>query len=215
MEKFNVIKSVAIPLDRANIDTDQIIPKQFLRSIRRTGFGQFLFDEWRYLDPGDLDSDCAARPKNPDFVLNDSRYQHAQILLTQENFGCGSSREHAVWALMEYGFRVVIAPSFGDIFASNAVKNGLLPVSLDKGAITALFAKTADATPVLTVDLSAQQVSDGDGGEWRFTIDAEIKKRLLAGLDDIAVTLQHADAITAYENRRRQQEPWLFTDKRL
>ena len=215
MEKFTVVKSVVTPLDRANVDTDQIIPKQFLRSIRRTGFGQFLFDEWRYLDRGDLDMDCAARPKNQDFVLNDSRYQDAVVLLARENFGCGSSREHAVWALLEYGFRVIVAPSFGDIFATNAVKNGLLPLALPADDIAELFNKAAAATLHLRVELEAQTVTAADGWTRRFEIDAEIKKRLSQGLDDIGATLRRADDIAHYEKRRREQEPWLFAARRL
>lgn len=208
MEKFTTVESVVAPLDRANVDTDQIIPKQFLRAISRTGFGQFLFDEWRYQDRGELGMDCARRPKIDSFVLNQPMFAGAQILLARENFGCGSSREHAVWALMEHGFRVVAAPSFGDIFRNNAGKNGLLALPLPPAAVEALFARTPPYR--LRVDLAAQTVSDESGKAWRFDILEEVKRRLLLGLDDISATLQHADAIRAYEQRRRAQEPWLF-----
>lgn len=217
MEKLTVVSSLLAPLDRVNIDTDQIIPKQFLRSIRRTGFGQFLFDEWRYLDRGELGMDCAARPKNPDFPLNDARYQDAAILLTRDNFGCGSSREHAVWALLEYGFRVIIAPSFGEIFAGNAVKNGLLPLALPSAAVDELFNRVNRAQAgrlFATADLPAQKLRVGDD-EWAFELDADNKQQLLEGIDDIAATLRHSDEIAAFEKQRRELEPWLFNDKRL
>ena len=212
MEKFTTVASHAALLDMANVDTDQIIPKQFLRSICRTGFGQFLFDGWRYLDHGELGMDCDKRPLNPDFSLNEPRHQGAKILLARENFGCGSSREHAVWALMEYGFRVVIAPSFGDIFANNSLKNGLLPVVLPTVQVDAFFAKAAADSLTLTVDLPAQTVSDASGCALSFDIAADDKSRLLEGLDDIARTLQYGDDIRAYEKRRREQEPWLFNE---
>lgn len=219
MKKFTVVESVVAPLERANVDTDQIIPKQFLRSISRTGFGQFLFDEWRYEDHGELGMDCTARPRVADFVLNQPQFAGARLLLAHDNFGCGSSREHAVWALMEYGFDAVIAPSFSDIFSSNAVKNGLLPLVLPLEVVEALFARPAPFS--LRVDLAAQTVSDisdisgESGNQWRFDILEEVKQRLLSGLDDIGSTLQHADAIRAYEREREQLEPWLFTPPRI
>ena len=212
MEKLTIVSSVVAVLDRGNVDTDQIIPKQFLRSISRTGFGQFLFDSWRYLDHGELEMDCSVRPQNPDFSLNEPRYQGAQILLTRENFGCGSSREHAVWALTEYGFRVIIAPSFGDIFANNALKNGLLPLVLPMTQVEDLFAKAEKADLTLTVDLPAQELRFADGTTLAFDISADDKNRLIEGLDDIAETLSDAKKIKDYEKRRQQQEPWLFND---
>ena len=215
-QQFLRVESIAALLPRANVDTDQIIPKQFLRSIRRVGFGDFLFDEWRYMDRGEPDMDCSSRPLNPDFELNDKQTAGAQILLTRENFGCGSSREHAVWALAEYGFRAIVAPSFGDIFANNAHKNGLLPVALKPEEVDALFALAAAAPPLrLVVDLPAQAVRHAGGGEWRFEISADNKRRLLEGLDDIAITMQHKQRIVEYEERRRQQEPWLFDSWKL
>ena len=201
------------PLDRINVDTDQIIPKQFLRSISRTGFGQFLFDEWRYLDQGELGMDCNRRPKNESFVLNQPQYQGARLLLARDNFGCGSSREHAVWALMEYGFDAVIAPSFGDSFANNAVKNGLLPLVLPAETVEELFRRQPPYR--LRVDLTAQTVSDENGDQWRFDILDEVKQRLLTGLDDIAHTLQHADTIRAYEKERQRLEPWVFDKQQI
>lgn len=211
MKKFTVVESVVAPLPRGNVDTDQIIPKQFLRSISRTGFGQFLFDEWRYQDHGELGMDCTARPKVADFVLNQPQFAGARLLLAQENFGCGSSREHAVWALLEYGFDAVIAPSFGDIFANNAVKNGLLPLRLPAAVVDELFAREMPFS--LRVELAAQTVSDQQGNVWQFEILQEVKERLLNGLDEIGSTLQHADAIRAYEGKRREQEPWLFAPR--
>ena len=213
MKNFSVLKSVAAPLDRANVDTDQIIPKQFLRSIKKSGFGPFLFDEWRYLDRGELGMDCSTRPVNPDFSLNDKRYADAKIFLTRENFGCGSSREHAVWALMDYGFDAVIAPSFGDIFRNNAIKNGLLPVILSADEVEALFCQTQDPDSekrLLTIDLAAQSVTIADGRVFSFAIVADEKKRLLEGLDDIAITLQKENDIRRYEEWRRRLEPWVF-----
>lgn len=200
-----------VPLDRANVDTDQIIPKQFLKSIKRTGFGQNLFDEWRYLDEGYPGQDCSQRPLNPDFVLNQPQYQGATILLARENFGCGSSREHAPWALEEYGFRTVIAPSFADIFFNNCFKNGMLPVILPEAQIDALFAE-ADQTPdyQLTVDLAQQQVIRPDGTVYSFQVDEFRKHCLLKGLDDIGLTLQDREMIEAYELKHRQQQPWVF-----
>lgn len=211
MEKFTTLQALVVPLDRPNVDTDAIIPKQFLKSIRRSGFGPNLFDEWRYLDHGEPDQDSSGRPLNADFPLNQPRYQGARILLGRENFGCGSSREHAVWALEDYGFRVVIAPSFADIFFNNCFKNGVLPIVLDAAAVDALF-KAVEATPgyQLTVDLQAQTVVTPAGEQMTFAVDPFRKHCLLEGLDDIGLTLQHADAIHAYEERRRNEAPWLF-----
>ncbi len=212
MEKFNIINSLVLPLDRANIDTDAIIPKQFLKSIKRTGFGPNLFDEWRYLDQGEPGRDNTGRPLNKDFVLNDARYKGAQILLTRENFGCGSSREHAPWALLDYGFRIIIAPSFADIFYNNCFKNGLLPVVLDATTVDSLFkAVETDAGYKLVVDLQKQTVTTADGKTFAFEVDAFRKHCLINGLDDIGLTLQHADKIKAYEVKRKQAEPWLFS----
>ena len=211
MQAFTRLKGLVAPLDRSNVDTDAIIPKQFLKSIQRTGFGPNLFDEWRYLDHGELGMDCSKRPQNPDFVLNQPRYQGAQILLARDNFGCGSSREHAPWALLDFGFTVVIAPSFADIFANNCTKNGILPVVLEAAEVDRLFAEVA-ATPGyrLEVDLAAQQVVTPSGAVLSFQIDPFRKKCLLEGLDEISLTLQHADEIRTFETRRRAQEPWLF-----
>ena len=200
------------PLDRANVDTDAIIPKQYLKSIQRTGFGPALFDSWRYLDPGEPGMDHSQRRPNPDFVLNQPRYQGAQILLARDNFGCGSSREHAPWALMDYGFRVIIAPSYADIFYNNSFKNGLLPIVLEHEVVNRLFEDTV-AMPGyrLTVDLATQSVTTPSGAVFRFEIDAFRKHCLLNGLDDVGLTLQHVDEIRAYEARRRQETPWLFS----
>jgi 3-isopropylmalate/(R)-2-methylmalate dehydratase small subunit len=210
MQPFTVITGTVAPLDRANVDTDAIIPKQYLKSIRRTGFGPFLFDDWRYLTPGDLSVDPATRRPNPAFVLNRPEHRGASILLARENFGCGSSREHAVWALADQGCRCVIAPSFADIFFSNCYKNGFLPVVLPAAAIDALFAQAArDPRAAVTVDLPAQQVRWADQAV-SFDIDPRRKQNLVEGLDEIGLTLQHADAIRAYEARRRTEAPWLF-----
>ena len=211
MEKFSIIDGVVVPLDRANVDTDAIIPKQFLKSIQRTGFGPNLFDEWRYLDSGEPGMDNSNRPLNPDFVLNQPRYRGAQILLARDNFGCGSSREHAPWALLDYGFRVIIAPGFADIFYNNCFKNGILPIVLDGKVVEQLFKEVA-AQPGyrLAVDLDAQTVTTPDGAVYPFSVDSFRRHCLLNGLDDIGLTLQHADAIRAYEVRRREQAPWLF-----
>ncbi len=211
MQAFSRLTGLVAPLDRSNVDTDAIIPKQFLKSIKRTGFGPNLFDEWRYLDHGELDMDCSKRPLNPDFVLNQARYQGAEILLTRANFGCGSSREHAPWALLDYGFRVVIAPSFADIFANNCVKNGILAVVLPTEVVERLF-REVEATPGyrLDVDLEQQRVTAPDGEVCAFEFDPFRKKCLLQGLDDISQTLQHAAAIVAFETRRKAAEPWLF-----
>jgi 3-isopropylmalate/(R)-2-methylmalate dehydratase small subunit len=209
MEAFKKTSSVVAPLDRANVDTDAIIPKQFLKSIRRTGFGPYLFDEWRYLDRGEPGMDCSTRPLNPDLVLNQPCYRDARILLTRENFGCGSSREHAPWALVDYGFRVLIGPSFADIFYNNCFKNGLLPIVLDSAVVDRLFEEASDGYR-LTVDLDAQTITTPSGDVVDFAIDASRKHRLLNGLDEIDLTLQHADDIRAYEKRRAQAAPWLF-----
>ena len=210
MEKLTVHEGLVAPLDRANVDTDAIIPKQFLKSIRRTGFGPNLFDEWRYLDHGEPGMDNAARPVNPDFVLNQPRYAGASILLARKNFGCGSSREHAPWALQQYGFRVLVAPSFADIFYNNCFKNGLLPIVLTGDEVDRLF-KAVDATPgfKLVVDLEQQLVRAPDGAEYRFEVDAFRKHCLLNGLDDIGLTLQHAAEIRAFEQRHLAAQPWL------
>lgn len=211
MEKFTEFTGLVAPMNRSNVDTDAIIAKQYLKSIKRTGFGPNLFDDWRYLDPGEPGQDHTKRRPNPDFVLNHERYRDAQILLARENFGCGSSREHAPWAFLDYGFRVLIAPSFADIFYNNCLKNGLLPVVLPAAAVDKLF-EQVDATPGyrLKVDLQAQTVTTPGGEVMAFEIDTARKHRLLNGLDDIELTLQHADEIRAYETRRRHQAPWLF-----
>ena len=210
MKPFTTMTGTVAPLDRANVDTDAIIPKQYLKSIRRTGFGPFLFDDWRYLTPGDLSVDPATRKPNPDFVLNQPRHRGASILLARENFGCGSSREHAVWALADAGFRCVIAPSFADIFSSNCNKNGFLPVVLPAATIDALFAAVAsDPALTVTVDLPAQRLRWA-GRDAQFDIDPLRKQHLVEGLDEIGLTLQHADEIRAYEMRRRAETPWLF-----
>ena len=200
-----------VPIDRSNVDTDAIIPKQFLKSIRRSGFGPNLFDAWRYLDDGEPGKDNSGRPLNPEFVLNLARYQGARIVLARENFGCGSSREHAVWALTDFGFRAVIAPSFADIFYNNSFKNGLLPIVLPAEVVDRLFDAVAATEGMhLTIDLDAQTVADGHGAEWAFEVDAFRKYCLLNGLDDIGLTLRHAEEIRAYETRRRDTAPWLF-----
>ena len=211
MKPFTTHTGLVAPLDRANVDTDQIIPKQFLKSIKRSGFGPNLFDEWRYLDVGQPGQDCAARPRNPDFVLNLPRYAGASVLLARANFGCGSSREHAPWALVEYGFRAIIAPSFADIFFNNSFKNGLLPIVLGDEETDALFAQCeATGSYALSIDLAAQTVTRPDGVQHRFEVDAFRKHCLLHGLDDIGLTLQHAEAIRAFEARHRAAQPWVF-----
>ncbi len=212
MEKFTTLTGLVAPLDRANVDTDQIIPKQFLKSIHRTGFGPNLFDAWRYLDHGEPGMDHAMRPKNPQFVLNQPRYQGAAILLARKNFGCGSSREHAPWALLGYGLRCVIAPSFADIFYNNCYKNGLLPVTLAETEVDALFHDCAVFPGFrLRVDLAAQAVATESGTKvMRFEVDPFRKYCLLNGFDEIGLTLRHADEIRAFEERRREQHPWLF-----
>lgn len=210
MEKFTVFNGIVCPLDRSNVDTDAIIPKQFLKSIKRTGFGPNLFDEWRYLDHGEPGMDNSKRPLNPDFVLNDPRYAGAQILLARENFGCGSSREHAPWALEDYGFKVIIAPSFADIFFNNSFKNGLLPIILDAQTVDGLFAKANGPEALkIEVDLGSQTLSVGDE-TISFDVDPFRKHCLLEGLDDIGLTLQHVDDIKTYEEKAKQNTPWLF-----
>jgi len=214
MEKFTTLKAIVAPMDRANVDTDAIIPKQFLKSIKRSGFGPNLFDEWRYLDHGEPGMDNSKRSLNPDFVLNQPRYQGARILLARENFGCGSSREHAPWALQDYGFRVIIAPSFADIFFNNCFKNGILPIVLDAATVDSLFREQdAQEGYQLTVDLETQRITRPNGGTIAFEVDAFRKHCLINGLDDIGLTLQHVEAIKAYETKRRQQAPWLFQDQ--
>ncbi|MDZ5460539.1 3-isopropylmalate dehydratase small subunit [Azohydromonas lata] len=211
MQPFTELTALVVALDRANVDTDAIIPKQFMKSIRRTGFGDNLFDEWRYLDHGEPGQDVSKRPRNPDFPLNQPRYAGAQILLTRENFGCGSSREHAPWALRDFGIRALIAPSFADIFHGNCFKNGMLPIVLEADVVDRLF-RLVDATPGLQlhIDLPSQTVTPAGGAPIPFTIDPGRKHRLLHGLDDIALTLQRTDRIRAYEASRRLTEPWLF-----
>jgi len=213
MEAFSSIEGIVVPIDRANVDTDQIIPKQYLKSIHRTGFGPNLFDDWRYLDPGEPGDDHTKRRLNPEFVLNQERYQGGRILLARKNFGCGSSREHAPWALLGFGIRVVLAPSYADIFYNNCFKNGILPVTLSEDEIDTLFGQV-EATPgfTLVVDLEAQTVGAGPDQVFRFDLDPGLKHRLLNGLDDIGITLEHADEIKAYEERRRNEAPWLFNE---
>ena len=204
MEKFTSITSITAPLDRANIDTDAIIPKQFLKSIKRSGFGPNLFDEWRYLDHGEVGMDNAKRPLNKDFVLNQPEYQGAKILLTRENFGCGSSREHAPWALEDYGFRAIIAPSFADIFYNNCFKNGILPIVQDNNIMDELFNFKGE----ITIDLESQSI-DANGKTQTFEVDAERKRRLLNGLDDIGLTLQYKDEIKSFEKTYFKKYSWL------
>lgn len=211
MRQFISETGIVMPLDRANVDTDQIIPKQYLKSIHRTGFGVNLFDDWRYLDAGEPGMDHSKRRVNPDFVLNDPKYQQARILLARDNFGCGSSREHAPWAILEYGFCAVIAPSFADIFFNNSFKNGLLPVVLPADVIEQLFEKTSQGHVItLTVDLSTQRVHSDDGFEASFEIDPFRRTCLLEGLDEIGLSLKEADSIRAFEAQHRQKQPWLF-----
>ncbi len=212
MRAFQVQRGIVAPLDRANVDTDAIIPKQYLKSVKRTGFGPNLFDDWRYLDPGEIGADHAKRRPNPDFVLNRSRYRDAGILLARENFGCGSSREHAVWALMDAGFFAVVAPGFAELFFGNSFKNGLLPVELPGDTVDELFARTeAREGYCLTIDLPRQRVSD-DESSWPFEVDSFRKQCLLEGLDEIGLTLRHAGDIRAFEEKRRKTAPWLFND---
>ncbi len=212
MEKFHSCTGLVAPLDRANIDTDAIIPKQFLKSIKRSGFGQNLFDEWRYLDHGEPGMDVTQRRPNPDFVLNQPRYRGAQILLTRANFGCGSSREHAPWALQDYGFRVIIAPSFADIFFSNCFKIGLLPIVLNTNIVDRIFHEVSSTEGYcLTVNLEDQMVTTPSGEVCTFDVEPFRKHCLLNGLDEIGLTLQYADKIKAFEEKRRTEQPWLFT----
>ena len=211
MKSFTQLKGLVCPLDRANVDTDAIIPKQFLKSIERSGFGPYLFDEWRYTNYGEPGMDCTNRPKNPDFVLNKPRYQGAQVLLARDNFGCGSSREHAPWALEDYGFRVIIAPSFADIFFSNTYKNGILPIVASNETVDRLFAE-CEATEgyALDVNLEAQTVTTPSGFSFKFDITPHRKHCLLNGLDEIGLTLVHADQIRAFEDKRKANFPWMF-----
>ena len=212
MEKFVRKEGLVAPLDRANVDTDAVIPKQFLKSIKRTGFGPNLFDEWRYLDHGEPDMDNAKRPLNPDFVLNQPRYSGATVLLARENFGCGSSREHAPWALLQYGFQAVIAPSFADIFYNNSLKNGLVLIKLEPKVVDRLF-REAEAKEGyrLAVDLEDQSVTTPSGEAFKFDIDPHRKQCILNGLDDIGLTLEHAGEIKTFEEKHRQRQPWLFS----
>jgi 3-isopropylmalate dehydratase small subunit len=211
MKAFTKITATVAPLDRSNVDTDAIIPKQFLKSIKRSGFGPNAFDEWRYLDHGEPGMDNSKRPLNPDFSLNQPRYQGAQILLTRKNFGCGSSREHAPWALDDYGFRAVIAPSFADIFFNNCYKNGLLPIVLTEEQVDQLFKEVeANEGYQLSIDLAEQTLTTPSGETFTFDITEHRKHCLLNGLDEIGLTLQHADEIHTFEEKRRQSQPWLF-----
>ena len=211
MKAFTKITAIVAPLDRSNVDTDAIIPKQFLKSIKRSGFGPNAFDEWRYLDHGEPGMDNSKRPLNPYFSLNQPRYQGAQILLTRKNFGCGSSREHAPWALDDYGFRAVIAPSFADIFFNNCYKNGLLPIVLTEEQVDQLFKEVeANEGYQLSIDLAEQTLTTPSGETFKFDITEHRKHCLLNGLDEIGLTLQHADEIRDFEEKRRQSQPWLF-----
>jgi len=211
MKKFEKEDGIVMPLDRANVDTDYIIPKQFLKSIKRTGFGKNLFDEARYLDKGLPDAECTERPLNTDFVMNQARYQGASILLARENFGCGSSREHAPWALDDYGFRCVIAPSFADIFFNNCVKNGILLIVLEEKIVATMFEETfAEEGYRLAVDLVSQTISKPNGEQIAFTIEDSRKNVLLNGLDDISLTLDSKTDILGFEGRWQQESPWLF-----
>ena len=211
MQAFTKLNGLVVPLDRANVDTDAIIPKQFLKSIKRTGYGPFLFDEWRYEDVGQPEMDCTNRPIRKDFVLNQPRYQGAEIMLARENFGCGSSREHAPWAIADYGISCVVAPSFADIFYNNCFKNGILPVVLSDAEMDVLFAETeSNEGYTLNIDLEAQTVTTPSGQVFSFEVDDFRKHCLLNGLDDIGLTLQQADKIKAYEQKRQQEAPWLF-----
>jgi 3-isopropylmalate/(R)-2-methylmalate dehydratase small subunit len=212
MKAFTQLNGLVCPIDRANIDTDAIIPKQFLKSIKRSGFGPYLFDEWRYLDHGEPGMDCTNRPLNKDFVLNQSRYQGAQIMLARENFGCGSSREHAPWAIEDFGFRVIIAASFADIFFNNCYKNGMLPIVASHTIVDQLFKECqANVGYRLNVDLVSQTVTLPSGESFGFEINATSKHNLLNGLDEIGLTLIHADKIKAFEAKHKQSQPWLFT----
>jgi 3-isopropylmalate/(R)-2-methylmalate dehydratase small subunit len=212
MKKFNQETGIVLPLDRANVDTDFIIPKQFLKSIKRSGFGVNLFDEHRYLDKGEPDADNSKRPLNPDFVLNLPRYAGASVLLARDNFGCGSSREHAPWALDDYGFRAILAPSYADIFFNNCFKNGLLPIVLPREVIDTLFDEVAANEGYnLTIDLPAQEIRKPDGTVLHFEVDTFRKECLIEGLDDIGITLQDSDKIQEFESQWRTTAPWYFT----
>ena len=211
MDSFTTLDGLVAPLDRANVDTDAIIPKQFLKSIKRSGFGPNAFDEWRYLDHGEPGMDNSKRPLNPDFVLNQPRYQGASVLLARENFGCGSSREHAPWALLDFGFRAIIAPSFADIFFNNCFKNGILPIKLDASVVDKLFNEVAASEGYrLAVDLEKQTVTTPSGESFSFDVDGHRKYCLLNGFDDIGLTLQQVDKIKEFEGRHRAAQPWLF-----
>jgi len=211
MQAFTKLNGLVAPMDRANVDTDAIIPKQFLKSIKRTGYGPFLFDEWRYEDHGEPGMDCTNRPRRTDFVLNQPRYQGAQILLARENFGCGSSREHAPWAILDYGFSCIIAPSFADIFFNNCFKNGILPIVLEGAVMDRLFKACVEQEGYrLEIDLERQTVTTPDGESFHFEVDAFRKHCLLNGLDDIDLTLMQTDSIRSYEDVRRQNASWLF-----
>ena len=213
MEKFTAFQGLVAPLDRINIDTDAIIPKQFLKSIKRTGFGPYLFDEWRYLDHGEPGMACSGRPLNQDFILNQSRYKGVQILLTRDNFGCGSSREHAPWALLDFGIKVLVAPSFADIFHNNCFKNGILPIVLSSEQVDQLFVEV-DQTPGyrIEVNLAEQTLLTPAGEILRFEVDSFRKLSLLNGLDDIGLTLEKLDQIYRYEKQQQQKTPWLFPE---
>jgi 3-isopropylmalate/(R)-2-methylmalate dehydratase small subunit len=211
MQAFSRFSGVVAPIDRGNVDTDAIIPKQFLKSIKKTGFGPHLFDAWRYLDEGQPGMDCSTRPLNPQFTLNQPRYRNASILLGRENFGCGSSREHATWALADYGIRALIAPSYAEIFHNNCMKNGVLAITVDTEVVDRLFDEVEkEPGYALIVDLEQQHVETPSGMHLPFEINPFTKYCLLNGLDDIALVLRHRDAIRDYENRRRELEPWLF-----
>ena len=211
MEPFNMFTGPLAPLDKSNVDTDAIIPKQYLKSIQRTGFGKYLFDEWRYLDIGELGIDCINRPLNPDFILNEDRYQNATILITRKNFGCGSSREHAAWAISDYGFKAIIAESFADIFYNNCFKNGLLPIALSKSQVQSLFEiVTRKPDYRLTVNLEKQVIIEPSENRISFEINPYRKKCLMAGLDEIGETLEYAEDIISFESRHKAENPWLF-----
>jgi len=213
MQAFTIHDGLVAPMDRANIDTDAIIPKQYLKSVRRTGFGPHLFDDWRYLDVGGLDIEVSTRRENPDFILNKEPFRDTSILLARENFGCGSSREHAVWALENFGIRCVVAPSFADIFYNNCFKNGVLPIALPDAQIDALFeAASVDGGLQARVDLFEQRIGLADGTSFSFEVEGYRRRNMLEGLDDIGLTLQHADAIKQFEAQRRQEKPWLFRE---
>jgi 3-isopropylmalate/(R)-2-methylmalate dehydratase small subunit len=212
MDKFTVHTGLVVPLDRANVDTDAIIPKQFLKSIKRTGFGENVFDAWRFLDIGEPGKDPKSRKPNPDFVLNYPQYKGASILLARKNFGCGSSREHAPWALAQYGFKAVIAPSYGDIFQTNSFKNGFLPIILTELEVDHLFNEvTANPGYKLTIDLAKKTVTTPSGKVMGFEVDPTRQQNLLQGLDEIGITLAHADEIREYEEKRKRAEPWIFS----